>query len=56
MLVVLAACSTAPEGQTFCSAARPILLDRQDKLTKGTLQAIVALNETGVKLCGWQRP
>lgn len=37
-----------------CDWAEPIRLSRSDALTDGTLSQIVAHNEIGARLCGWQ--
>lgn len=38
-----------------CSAG-PVLLHHGDVITDATGREIVALNETGAKLCGWMPP
>ena len=37
-----------------CDWAEPIRPSRQDLLSDGTLAQIVAHNEVGARLCGWQ--
>ena len=37
-----------------CDWAEPIRPSRADHLTPGTQRQILAHNETGEKLCGWQ--
>ena len=37
-----------------CDWAEPIRPSRQDALSDGTLAQIVAHNEVGARLCGWQ--
>jgi hypothetical protein len=37
-----------------CDWAEPIRPSRQDLLSDGTLVQIVAHNEVGARLCGWQ--
>ena len=39
---------------TECDWAEPIRPSRADILTPGTQRQILAHNETGSKLCGWQ--
>ena len=55
-MLALSACAQQPQGQSFCSAAQPIYFDKADKLSKATERRILALNETGRVLCGWQPP
>ena len=40
--------------RTDCDWAEPIRPSRQDDLSDGTLAQIVAHNEVGAQLCGWQ--
>ena len=40
--------------QSDCDRAEPIRPSRSDSLTDGTLAQIVAHNEIGTRLCGWQ--
>ena len=37
-----------------CDWAEPIRPSRSDSLTDGTLAQIIAHNEVGSRLCGWQ--
>lgn len=37
-----------------CNWTRPIFIDKTDKLSKGTVDQILAHNMTGQRLCGWQ--
>lgn len=39
---------------TECDWAAPIRPSRSDQLTPDTQRQILAHNETGAKLCGWQ--
>lgn len=50
-----AGCATIPRHlQNDCDWAEPIRPSRADVLTDGTLEQIVAHNETGQELCGWK--
>jgi hypothetical protein len=50
-----AGCAIDPRGlRDDCDWAEPIRLSRQDLLSDGTLSQIVAHNEVGSRLCGWQ--
>lgn len=55
----LASCASEqskPQPDTFCLNARQITLSKEDRLTKETLVAIIALDEKGEALCGWKPP
>jgi hypothetical protein len=39
---------------TDCDWAEPIRPSRADQLTPGTQRQILAHNEIGAKICGWQ--
>ena len=50
-----AECAIDPRGlRDDCDWAEPIHPSRQDLLSDGTLAQIVAHNEVGARLCGWQ--
>ena len=50
-----AGCAIDPGGlRDDCDWAEPIRPSRQDVLSDGTLAQIVAHNEVGARLCGWQ--
>ena len=50
-----AGCAIDPRGlRDDCDWAEPIRPSRQDVLSDGTLAQIVAHNEVGARLCGWQ--
>lgn len=50
-----AGCAIDPRGlRDDCDWAEPIRPSRQDVLSDDTLAQIVAHNEVGVRLCGWQ--
>jgi hypothetical protein len=53
LLTLPASCGGAGSGD-YCLAARPIYISRDDVLTVETARAILAANETGARLCGWQ--
>lgn len=48
----MAGCATTSD----CDWAAPILPSRADVLTPGTARQILAHNETGARVCGWQQP
>ena len=57
MMLACLAGSLAGCGISFgadCDWAEPILPSRADQLTPGTQRQILAHNEVGSKLCGWQ--
>jgi hypothetical protein len=50
-----AGCAIDPRGlPDDCDWAEPIRPSRQDVLSDDTLAQIVAHNEVGARLCGWQ--
>ena len=50
-----AGCAIDPRDlRDDCDWAEPIRPSRQDVLSDGTLAQIVAHNEVGSRLCGWQ--
>jgi hypothetical protein len=52
--ILLPGCSAASGSATsVCGPWRPILVSRQDVLTRGTAADILAHNETGRRLCAW---
>ena len=53
--VFTAGCAIDPRGlRDDCDWAEPIRPSRGDVLSDGTLAQIVAHNEVGARLCGWQ--
>jgi hypothetical protein len=56
MAMLLAGCAAGPGPSSYCSVARPILVEAADVLTPPTMRAIVEHNETGEALCGWLPP
>lgn len=40
-----------PKHHDYCAAYRPILISKQDTLTDGTAQQILAANRTWKRLC-----
>lgn len=57
LIPLLAACATngrATDQGNGCAWARPILVAQGDVLTDLTARQILAHNETGRRLCGWQ--
>ncbi len=57
-ILMLTSCATGgpASSQSYCSIAKPIYIDKADKLTTPTLRAIVGHNEVGAKLCDWKAP
>ena len=54
-VALTAGCAIDPRGlRDDCDWAEPIRPSRQDVLSDGTLAQIVAHNEVGARLCGWQ--
>jgi hypothetical protein len=51
--MLLGACTTTGGGIDPCGPWQPILVSREDQLSNGTAQAILAHNITGQRLCGW---
>lgn len=61
LTALLAGCCTPPEPtvriiDTACAWTKPIIISKQDILTDGTAQQIVAHNDTGRDRCGWKPP
>ncbi len=57
LLLSVGACGTSgPAVKPGCEWTSPIYLDKDDVLTERTERAIIALNEAGEKICGWQPP
>jgi starvation-inducible outer membrane lipoprotein len=54
--LLLAACATTPISIGLPCTVGPILLDKNDDLTRSTAEQIVTLNESGEKLCRWEAP
>lgn len=53
LVILLPSCSGGGGG-SFCLTARPIYVASQDAMTPETARAILAHNETGARLCGWE--
>ena len=54
-MVSLTSCAgNGPAAGNFCDIAKPIYFQPDDQLTRATEKAIIKLNETGAKLCGWR--
>lgn len=43
-------------GLDVCAPWKPIFVSSEDRLTAGTAREIVAHNEVGERLCGWEAP
>jgi hypothetical protein len=48
-------CATDPRLRSDCDWAQPIRPSRADVLTRQTKEQILAHNEAGAQICGWQR-
>ena len=46
----------ASGSASSCAGFKPIIIDKLDVLTRGTLEAIIAHDELGQNLCGWKAP
>lgn len=53
LLILLPSCSGGGGG-SFCAAARPIYVTARDAMDRSTAADILAHNETGARLCGWE--
>jgi hypothetical protein len=55
---VLTACATSPVPLGLPCNVGPVVLDKgaSTRLTRGEKDQIVALNETGERLCRWRAP
>lgn len=53
-LTLLPACATGGVVTEMCAPWRPILVSRDDDMTRPTSEALLAHNETGARLCGWK--
>jgi hypothetical protein len=53
ILILASGCAATGPGIDACGPWRPILVSRQDSLTRETAAAILAHDETGRRLCGW---
>lgn len=52
-MLAISGCSMfATKHHDYCAAYRPILISKQDTLTDGTAQQILAANKTWSQLCG----
>lgn len=51
---LMGGCATNPAFKDDCDWSKPIRPSRADVLTDGTKRQILAHNEAGKKLCGWQ--
>lgn len=53
LLILLLSCSGGGGG-SFCLTARPIYVSGTDHISAETARLILAHNETGARLCGWE--
>ena len=53
LLILLPSCSGGGGG-SFCLTARPIYVSGADRISIETARLILAHNETGARLCGWE--
>lgn len=61
LCLALAGCAKMPTidttlGQHLPCSVGPIILDQTDQLSRRTKEQIVALDETGARLCDWKPP
>lgn len=54
ILTLLMSCETSGPGIDSCAWTAPIYISREDVLTGETARQILAHNETGRRLCGWE--
>lgn len=54
-LMAVGGCAVVPRTGSLCTAG-PIILNKEDKLTRSTLESVVVINESGEKICGWKPP
>lgn len=55
VLVLLSGCAAVGAGtEGACAAFRPIYISRVDQMSDGTAEQLLAHNETGARLCGWE--
>lgn len=56
LVLALAGCQTTTGG-SYCDIAKPIRLSASsvDSLTDREVEAVLAHNATGARLCGWKR-
>lgn len=52
--VMLSACTQPIPNSPDCDWAQPVRPSREDVLSIGTVEQIVAHNTVGERLCGWQ--
>lgn len=52
--ILLSACARGGAVTEMCAPWRPVLVSRDDVLTRPTAEALLAHNETGARLCGWK--
>ena len=53
MMILIAASVAGCVRASDCDWASPIRPAPEDAMTRGTVEQIVAHNETGQQLCGW---
>jgi len=53
-LMLLPSCAGDGDAGSFCAAARPVYVGPEDVFSAETARALLAHNETGARLCGWQ--
>lgn len=58
LILLLASCATSPVPLGLPCSVGPVVLDKgaTSRLTRDEKEQIVALNETGARLCRWKAP
>lgn len=58
LVVLLAGCATSPIPLALPCSVGPVILDKgaSTRLTRNEKEQIVALNQSGAKLCRWAPP
>lgn len=53
MMIPLLGCQSGQENDSFCQIAKPIYLDKQDKISGDTARQILIYDDQGAIRCGW---
>lgn len=53
LMLSMTSCAGIGSADSFCAAARPILVADDDVLTAELVARLLEHNRTGRKLCGW---
>lgn len=54
IMISISGCSQTSPENSFCDKAKPIYLDKADKLSEETKREIYEHFKVGEDLCGWQ--